>query len=591
MIDHLSFFNFSLKKVLDREPDSFEKAKIKIVTTILVFTIIKAVIVFYIAIAHQQQGQLFRSVVAALLFLSLLKILLYRPATIRAVSHAILLLTLFIICLNLFVISQELNIVTVQLIFMTILGSFYLIGGRMAFVYAALAILPSLLYMFLRQIEAYPAPAAIDGLPPLGTAVMVTLNFLTFVISQYLYYEAFHHNLKEKENLNKQLQVNVIEAKALAESRSIFLSTMSHELRTPLNGVIGMTNLLKESANEHQKDYLNILEFSATNLLSMVNDVLDYNKSVLDKIELESLPVNLSSLLQKISAGLEIKAVEKKLSWKLDIDEVLRSRLVIADPMRLTQIIYNLAGNAVKFTDNGRVSISVKVLSQNEHRIDIKFVISDTGIGISPDRQEAVFELFTQASSDTTRKYGGTGLGLAIVKRLLKLLNSDIQLESKPGKGSVFSFIIKFPVYAGELVPYNEHEPEKTSMKGLKLLIAEDNGVNALILEKMLTKWEIETVVAINGQDALTKMTNEHFDGVLMDIHMPVMDGYATSRAIRALSDPAKANIPIIALTASVSHNIFTKIKNAGMQDYLTKPFQTELLHEKIQQLYKTAAV
>lgn len=586
MIDHFSFFNFSLKKVLDQEPDSFERAKIKIVVTILLFSVIKGLIVFSIAIAHQQPAQLLRSGIAALLFLSLLKILLYRPSTIRIVSHAILVLTLVVIYTNLFALSRGLNIINVQLIFMTILGGYYLIGGRMAFVYVALSTVPALVYMFSQQIVVSNA----EGLPPLGTAVMVTLNFLTFVISQYLYYEAFHENLKEKEDLNKQLQVNVVEAKALAESRSIFLSTMSHELRTPLNGVIGMTNLLKDSAHDGQKDYLDILEFSAANLLSMVNDVLDYNKSELDKIELEELPVNLSALLQKISSGLQMKAVEKNLSWKLEIDEALKNRLVVADPMRLTQIIYNLAGNAIKFTESGRVAISVKVLNQNEHRIDTKFIVSDTGIGINYDRQEAVFELFTQESSDTTRKYGGTGLGLAIVKRLLKLLGSNIQLESTPGKGSVFSFVINFAIYDGELTPH-ENEAEKTSMKGLRLLIAEDNGVNALILEKILSKWEIETVVAINGQDALTKMTNEHFDGVLMDIHMPVMDGYATSLAIRALSDPAKANVPIIALTASVSHNIFTKIKAAGMQDYLTKPFQTEMLHEKIEQLYKTAAV
>jgi signal transduction histidine kinase/CheY-like chemotaxis protein len=587
MTDQLSFFNFSLKKVLDREPGSFERAKIKIVFTILAFLVIKTLIALYAALERDNPGRLLRSAIAALIFLCLTKALLYRPSAMRIISHLILISGLLVIYTNLFVMSEGLTTVTVQLIFVTMLGGYYLIGGRLAFVYVASGIVPVFVYLFLIS-NPHTLP---DDLSTVATSLIVMLNFLTFVVSHYWYYAAFHENLKEKESLNKQLQINIIEAKALAESRSIFLSTMSHELRTPLNGVIGMAHLLKDTAGDHQKDYLNILEFSATNLLSMINDVLDYNKSELDKIELEELPVNLPALLQKISSGLQMKAVEKKLSWKLEIDEVLKNRLVVADPMRLTQIIYNLAGNAIKFTESGRVGISVKVLNQNEHRIDVKFAVSDTGIGISPDRQEAVFELFTQASTDTTRKYGGTGLGLAIVKRLLKLLGSNIQLESKPGKGSVFSFTIEFPVYAGELVPHNEHEPEKTSMKGLRLLIAEDNGVNALILEKILSKWEIETVVAINGQDALTKMTNEHFDGVLMDIHMPVMDGYATSLAIRALSDPAKANVPIIALTASVSHNIFTKIKSAGMQDYLTKPFQTEALHEKIQQLYKTAAV
>ncbi|MDP9046621.1 MAG: ATP-binding protein, partial [Bacteroidota bacterium] len=491
MIEQLPFLNFSLTKVLDRETDAFEKAKLKIIFTMLAFSIIKSIIAVYAAIAQDQQGRLLRSACIAVLFLCLTKLLLYRPSAMRIVSHLILLAGLFVIYTNLFVMSDGLTAVTIQLIFMTMLGSYYLIGGRLAFVYVASGIVPVAIYLFFIH-NSRTLSGDISGL---GAGIMVILNFLTFVVSHYWYYRAFHQNLKEKESLNKQLQVNVIEAKALAESRSLFLSTMSHELRTPLNGVIGIANLLKDNASDDQKEYLNMLEFSATNLLAMINDVLDYNKSEADKIELEALPVNLSVLLKKISLGIELKAVEKNLSWKLEVDETLKNRLVVTDPTRLAQIIFNLAGNAIKFTHHGRVTLAAKVLAQNEHDIQIQFSISDTGIGISADRHEVIFELFTQASTETTRKYGGTGLGLAIVKRLLKLFGSEIRLKSVPGAGSVFSFTINVPVYRGEL---NLPEPavKKSSMKGLKLLIGEDNRINAVILEKILSKWDIETVVA-----------------------------------------------------------------------------------------------
>ncbi len=586
MIAKLPFFNFSIKKVLEREPDSFERAKVKIITTILVFTLAKALIVFGCGILQHDHRQMLHSGIVLILFFSLFKILLGRPNAIKIVSHAILIFSLFGIYANIFLLAQGINMISVQLVFMTALCSYYLIGGRMASFYTALAIFPVLFYMLARQFQASFLPITPEQLPPLGRDVIVMLNFITFVISHYLYYRAFHQNLKEKEALNKQLQVNVIEAKALAESRAVFLSTMSHELRTPLTGVIGITNLLKDNAQPDQKEYLNMLEFSATNLLAMINDVLDYNKSEADKIELEALPVNLPVLLKKISSGIEIKAVEKRISWKLEIDEALKNRQVITDPTRLSQIIYNLAGNAVKFTHRGWVALSATVLTQNEYDIQVRFSISDTGIGISTDRQEAIFELFTQASPDTTRKYGGTGLGLSIVKRLLKLFGSEIRVESQPQKGSVFSFDISFPIAHGQA---NSVEPkaEKNNMKGLRLLIGEDNHINALILKKILSKWDIETVVAIDGEGVLSKVSSERFDGVLMDIHMPVMDGYAAASAIRALPDPTKANIPIIALTASVSGNIFNKVQKAGMQDYLMKPFQPELLHEKLQQFYK----
>jgi signal transduction histidine kinase/CheY-like chemotaxis protein len=424
-----------------------------------------------------------------------------------------------------------------------------------------------------------------NELPSPGFELIVLMNFITIVLVHYLFYRAFRDNVDEKETLNKQLQATIAETKALAESRSVFLSTMSHELRTPLNAVIGMTNLIKDSATKDQTENLDILEFSALSLLTLVNDILDYNKSENDKIELENLPVQLPILLHKVCSGLQQKAAEKGIEVLLEVDDKLKDQWVIADPTRLTQIIYNLAGNAIKFTERGTVSVKATAGQESNEQITVSFSVADTGIGISADRQQVIFEPFIQASADTTRHYGGTGLGLAIVKRLLKLFNSTIELESQPGKGSVFSFAIQFSVYKGKINPVSIYTAVNANLESLNILIAEDNPVNALLLVKLLSKWNIKAIVTNNGQEAVDKLLSNTFDVVLMDLHMPVMDGYQATLAIRSLNEPAKALVPIIALTASVSHNIHDKIKEAGMNDYLSKPFQPASLYEKLELL------
>jgi len=569
------------------EPDSFKRAKIQIILTIITFSVIKAILVTLVAFEYQQYRQFFRALVIVVLLSGLAKVILYRPSSAPVISHILLIAGLIVIWSNLLIYVQYINIFTVQLIFMTTLVSYYLIGGRRAACYTVFAIFPVLYYFITKHLGIGHIAISPQELVPTGGDPVIALNFLTFVAIHYLYYRAFHQNLREKEILNEQLQKNITEVKALAESRSVFLSTMSHELRTPLNGVIGMVHLLKDTALEEQKDKLDILDFSANNLLSVINDVLDYNKSELDKIELEALPVNLPVLLRQIHSGLKIKASEKGLNLVLDIDTGLENARVITDPTRITQIIYNLAGNAIKFTDEGAVKITLKLISNKNDKIHIRFSISDTGIGIAAERHETIFDPFTQASSDTTRKFGGTGLGLAIVKRLIKLFGSTIQLESRLGEGSEFSFSIEFPVCGEEVHIENDSTTETADLKGLKLLIVEDNRINVLLLEKLLSKWQIETAVAGNGQEALDKLLTATFDGILMDIHMPVMDGYTAATAIRALTDPLKANIPIIAITASVSNQLYAKIRKVGMQDYINKPFQPDQLSKKLSQVFK----
>jgi signal transduction histidine kinase/ActR/RegA family two-component response regulator len=587
MKEQLSFFNFSLKKILDLEPDSFKRAKYQIVFTIIIFSIIKALIVLPFVVKYDQHLQLARIIVIIVALLAFAKVILYRPSSLLVISHIMIMMSLVTIWSNLFAYVQAINIFTIQLIFLATLVSYYLVGGIQAACYSAMAILPAIYYLLARHTVFAHINMASEEVSSTASDAVVILNFASFLFIHYLYYRAFHKNLREKEALNLQLQSNVIELNALAESRSLFLSTMSHELRTPLNGVIGMAYLLKDTALEEQKDKLNILEFSANNLLSVINDVLDYNKSELGKIELEAVPVGLSELFKKIHSGLELRAAEKHLDLVLEIDERLENIWVITDPTRLTQIIFNLAGNAIKFTDEGMVKIKVVLHELLGNSATFHFYVSDTGIGIAEERQQAIFDPFTQASSDTTRKYGGTGLGLAIVKRLLSLFDSTIGLESHSGKGSVFKFPLTLPLCETQLKAVAEQKAETTYLKGLKLLIVEDNRINVLLLEKLLSKWEVETVIAWNGQEAIDQLQLQYFDCILMDIHMPVMDGYTATTSIRALADQLKANVPIIAITASVSDQLYAKIKMVGMQDYVHKPFQPKQLFDKLKLIHE----
>jgi signal transduction histidine kinase/CheY-like chemotaxis protein len=585
MKELIPFFNLSLKKVLIQQPDTLKQAQIKIVFTILLFSLLKILIITPLVISEIQHQQLIRIVVVFFLYLALTKYLLYRPLHIKIISHIILLTGIAGIWSNLFYYALHINLITIQFVFMVAFVSYYLVDNRYAFIYSIAAISPVMFYLVITSRTKWKLDAIPKELPSPGFELVVLMNFITIVLVHYLFYRAFRDNVDEKETLNKQLQATIAETKALAESRSVFLSTMSHELRTPLNAVIGMTNLIKDTATEEQTENLDILEFSALSLLTLVNDILDYNKSENDKIELENLPVQLPILLHKVCSGLQQKAAEKGIEVLLEVDDKLKDQWVIADPTRLTQIIYNLAGNAIKFTECGTVSVKAIAGQESNEQIMVSFSITDTGIGISADRQQVIFEPFMQASADTTRHYGGTGLGLAIVKRLLKLFNSTIELESQPGKGSVFSFAIHFNVYKGKINPVSIYTAVNTSLESLNILIAEDNPINALLLVKLLSKWSIKAVVTNNGQEAVDKLLSNTFDVVLMDLHMPVMDGYQATLAIRSLNEPTKALIPIIALTASVSHNIHDKIKEAGMNDYLSKPFQPASLYKKLELL------
>ena len=384
-------------------------------------------------------------------------------------------------------------------------------------------------------------------------------------------------------------------AEKSAQAKSEFLSIMSHEIRTPLNAVIGMGNLLMMgNPRPDQKDNLDILKFSANNLLALVNDVLDFNKIEAGKVVFENIKFKIPDLMLNVCGGLRLKAEEKELNFNVSIDNALKNKTVIGDPTRLTQIIFNLISNAIKFTPSGSVWVNVKCVEDRHNIVNVNFSVKDTGIGIEKESLETIFEPFTQESISTTRQYGGTGLGLAIVKRLLELQGLHMEVQSTIGEGSEFSFSMEFPV-STEVPPLPEEnsQPEAVaipvdSLSQLRVLIAEDNMVNVMLMKKLFSKWGITPTIAENGERAIEMVQYGNFDIILMDLQMPVLNGFDAAIEIRKMRDPRKANIPIIALTASALFDIKERVFNSGMNDYVSKPFKPDELKEKMQTLVAT---
>jgi CheY-like chemotaxis protein len=372
-------------------------------------------------------------------------------------------------------------------------------------------------------------------------------------------------------------------AEEAAQSKQIFMSTMSHEIRTPLNEVIGITNLLLQgNPREDQMDYIKTLRFSGNHLLTLVNDVLDYNKMESGKIIFEQIQFNLNDFLDEIMRSYSFRSKAKHLSFEIKKESTIPVE-VIGDQIRLNQILSNLLSNALKFTNQGGITVTIRELERNGNQSKLEFLVSDTGIGIPKDKHEDIYESFTQASSDTTRHYGGSGLGLAICKKLIELQGGTINLESEPGQGSTFRFTLSFVVsnktardQSGELTE------TYTGLEGKRILVAEDNKINFFVANKFLTGWGVIVSHVENGQLALEKLEKEDFDLILMDLHMPVMDGIEASKIIRKSENPKISTIPIVALTAAIMSESHDKIDELNIDDYVLKPFKPHDLFERI---------
>lgn len=378
---------------------------------------------------------------------------------------------------------------------------------------------------------------------------------------------------------NNELQSAKDDAVNAMEAKTNFLSTVSHELRTPLYAVTGLTHLLlEENPSKGQKEHLKALKFSGDYLLNFINDILQINKIDADKLEPLNVDFNLNRTLNEVIDSLQQSAKENQTKIILDYDESIPGHLM-SDPIKLSQIFMNLVGNALKFTKEGEVTVIAKMLNKKDEDVTLYFEVADTGIGISQENQESIFEGFEQGSIQINREYGGTGLGLTIVKSLLGLFDSKIQLVSELGKGSSFFFEMELKSKDNLVddIPF-EITQKDFDFKGLHIMIVEDNKINQVITKKMLTKKDISSDIASNGLEAVEMAENNTYDAILMDIHMPGISGEEATIRIRKFDKTT----PIIALTAISLDDSLESFYAAGCDDVVTKPFKPEVFYQKI---------
>jgi signal transduction histidine kinase/ActR/RegA family two-component response regulator len=426
------------------------------------------------------------------------------------------------------------------------------------------------------SVSACPSVGYFKGLSEQDAALMFKGSFLvSFGLTTVLAYIIFL--------ITQKREVELINARVLAEKSAKvklqFLSNMSHELRTPLNGIIGSTNLLKlEEHTSQQKEHLALLDYSSQHMLHLVNDVLDFSKIESGKIQLENRHFSLQTFVENLYNSFAPQFEQKNLYFKLIHKDTNLNYNIDSDDIRLGQILNNLLSNALKFTHVGGVSFGISTTLLANEKIQIKFDVIDTGIGIKKQSLDSIFESFVQGDLDTTRKYGGTGLGLTISRKLAEVFDTILYVKSEPDKGSHFFFSPIFSVTEKLLKPGEENEAAMKSLKGMNILIAEDNKINLLIARKFLLKWEVNLSEANNGKEAIELCRHTKFDLLLLDLEMPEADGYTALAEIRKLYP----TIPALAFTAAVFENIQTLLLQKGFNDYILKPFSPKELNEKL---------
>ena len=392
--------------------------------------------------------------------------------------------------------------------------------------------------------------------------------------------------LSQIEKQNLALRLAKEQAERSVKIKEEFLANMSHEIRTPMNAIMGITDLILDTkTTEKQSEYLKLIKKSSDNLLVIINDILDFSKMEAGKVEFENSEFSLVELTNGIISMIQFKIDKKEIKVLTEFAEYV-PEYIIGDQVRLNQILTNLLDNAVKFTEKGSITLKIKQTNETETVTTLQFSVTDTGIGIEKEKFETIFYSFNQASSSTTRKFGGSGLGLTISKQLIELQGGQINLQSQPGVGSTFKFNLTFKKSTGE---NSKKEKLRKELKTIEsktekfyVLIVDDNNINQLLVSTILKKKNYTFDIAENGQEAVEKILLNDYDVVLMDLHMPIMDGYLASSIIRNDLPENKRNVPIIALTAAAIKGEKEKCFSIGMNEYISKPFKSEDLIEKI---------
>jgi len=470
------------------------------------------------------------------------------------------------------------------LIFLTLFGSPYVYFSYRYFRYANIcASMPIISYTLLILLW----PGKLAPILSLRGDILVFYTHSIFYISASFILGNIVMLYLQHAQAQKFLVAARDDAMKADQAKSTFLSIISHEIRTPLNGIIGSAELLLTNSDPAEtKSIVKMIKKSGISLLTILNDILDISKIESGKFQLESVVFNpVSTITDTLNILRPTLGREVDLYCEIQA-EALGDKGVLGDPLRFQQIIQNLATNAIKFTKKGSIVINASFTAESEKRIDMHVRVSDTGIGFDPQKADELLHPYTQAEYSTTRQYGGSGLGLSIARQLIESMDSELTVKSEPGKGTTFSFTLCFETapLPAQIQPVAEPEYARNDFSELRILVAEDNKVNQIVVRKMLKKVDISCELVSNGAQAVEIVSEKEFDAILMDIHMPQMDGITATKKIRELS-VAWSNLPIIALTADTRKSEIQKMRTAGINDIIEKPLSLTALKSTLESL------
>ncbi|MBE9601849.1 ATP-binding protein [Pedobacter sp. MC2016-24] len=580
-------FDFLSKRynaILKLEEGLLNKARITILIQLLTAFSVLSIILFGVYYFQERNILLFRISLLMVMFMAgLVMIFVHVPW--RMVGHYFIFCLTVFIWSNLLILIEGINIVTVQYVFMIVSGGYYILGLRWGLIYSLINTLPIVFLFSLQQFYGVDISIMHQAINIYAYNFSIVVNFLLLIFIHFYFFRAFKKTSRKMQKLTSNLKRSLTTARKTAEDKTNFLSTMSHELRTPLNAVIGMTNVLLDGdPRPDQKENLEILHFSAENLMATINDILSFNRLDVGMEKLELTTFRLDTLLSNVYGALKLRASAKAIKFDLVIDDSIKEINVHGDQSRLTQILFNLVGNAIKFTREGFVKVRASLKEAEKNSFVVQFEVADSGIGIPESQITKVFEPYYRASHRTNRQYHGTGLGLSIARRLVELHGGRLDIDSKEGVGTTFNFEISFTrmeATGNEFL--NETLNDKVDIAGLRILFAEDDLINVMVLQKTLSRWGLKADVAGNGQLAIDAVLANDYDVVFMDINMPVMDGFEASRLIREIDNEQKSGIYIIALTASIGISIEMNPDFQYLDDFLFKPFRPEELQNKLE--------
>jgi signal transduction histidine kinase/ActR/RegA family two-component response regulator len=568
--------------LLSQQGDPLIKIRIKLLLVcLLAFT--GLFIVLGTLYAFQEHNfMLVRALLFIVLFSADLLLLLFLVPW-KITGHIFISCLVLLIWSNIMFFVTGVNVVTMQYCILVLAGAYYILGAKWGLIYSVVGVLPVIGEILLENYTNYENvfyQLAVNNHAYVFTACF---NFVVLLFIHNFFFRALNKANGKEKQLRTNLQRALSEAEEMGEAKTNFLTTMSHQLRTPLNAVVGMSNiLLMEDPKPSQKSNLDILQFSADNLMATVNDILDFNQINNENVNLESRAFEPAQLIANVVGAFQPAAREKHLALICKCDAKLTGMSVLGDPVRLTQILFHLVGNAIKFTAKGFVQLDVKVTAREAQAVSIHFSVADSGIGVPEELKSTIFEPFTASLARTSRQFHST-LGLTIAYRLLKLHNSHLTFDSKEGVGTKFDFDLSYPLSA--VGTFDEMPKAISAIGGMRVLVVEDEKLNTLVIKKILAQWDIIPDTVADGQEAVNSVINNDYDVILMDINMPVMDGFEASKQIRQLPLPGKATIPIIAVTASIGAAMEQIDQYPYIDDCLLKPFKPEDLREKLMEI------